>query len=401
MVTVNELSLYIHIPFCVQRCLYCDFATYEELQSPLRRQAYLELLAMEFRKGSRCFSPPVRIKTLYFGGGTPSLLTTKELSEILQLLLQHGFYLVDDVEVTVEINPATFSADKLKEWLSLGVNRFSVGAQSFSDEHLQRLGRRHSAQDVRDTLSLFCEKGVSYSADLLYALPQQTFAQLENDLSELLHFEPPHISAYYLTLRPDHILQTGRPEEATQWEMIRFVRNKLELHNYEGYEISNFARSPEFYSRHNMVYWSDQAYWGLGLSAHSYFPQLGTWGIRFSNPANMKSYAQWVEHWQPEFSLHEGRSPEQVEVLKLHEALTDYCHTFLRKSSGLDRSSLLTKFNPVVAAQVEQRLRELVAKAWLYESREGSWRLTPEGQDWSNRVFLHLTFLESELRDEA
>lgn len=395
---VAELSLYIHIPFCLQRCLYCDFATYDELQSPLGRQSYLELLALELTKGRRCFETPVTVKTLYFGGGTPSLLTTKELSAILNHLHQQGFHWTDDCEITVEINPATLDRQKIKEWLALGVNRFSVGAQTFCDEHLQRLGRRHSAQDVRDTLQLLQDFEVSYSADLLYALPQQTMGQLKSDLEELVRFAPPHISAYYLTLRPDHVLQIGRPEESIQSEMIRYVRSYLHQCGYEGYEISNFAKSANFYSKHNMIYWTDQAYWGLGLSAHSYFPKLGPWGTRFFNPPNMKAYASWVAHWQPRVHLHEGRKEEEFEVLQQHEALTDFCHTSLRKAMGLNLSLLESKFGKWASQEVQRRLQELCNKEWVFYS-DGSWRLTPDGQDWSNQVFLHLTFLESELRD--
>ena len=386
-------GIYVHIPYCLQRCRYCDFTTFEfsEIQPPAE---YLELVLSEIRNRSRWFKPGP-LTSLYFGGGTPSLVPAEHIVSIIQELANAGFIIQPTTEVTIEINPATMDEDKLGVHLENGINRFSVGAQSFDDQLLKLCGRRHTASETRATLDLLAQNQVNYSFDLLFALPGQTQAQLRKDLDEVALYDPPHLSAYCLTVPSGHPMASGRPKESRQIEMFDLIEDHLQQVGLDKYEISNFAQ-PGRESRHNLLYWTDQAYWGIGLSAHSYLP-VHPYGARFWNPSNLKEYGAQIADFKGDGSLAFDQLPKrQVERLSLNEALTDYCHTSLRCSQGILAHSLENKFGP--------NILELVRKRSLNPSLEGlvtthpsGWRLTRKGEHLSNRVFLDFTFTKAEL----
>ena len=389
-----SVGLYIHIPFCLQRCYYCDFATYTQSEMSISIQEYVNVLITEINKAA----PHVlnkKLKTIYFGGGTPSLLEPEQFELILSALRANQFEWDEGAEVTIEINPATLDSAKIRSLIDLGVNRFSVGAQTFNDRILKRLNRKHSARDTYDTLDLLHKLNCNYSFDLLFALPEQTLGELLIDLKEIEFYRPPHISPYYLTIPTNHILSPGRPHEDEEIEMFQLIRSFLAELNYEQYEISNFARSKELRSKHNSIYWNDSPYLGIGLSSHSYFNEQGLFGTRFSNPRNINDYFKWVEAWNPQSSLLDGRISDLVEVLKGSESLTDFCHISLRKAEGLSRESLQTKFGSGALKSVEQRLQS-DTEGGLVSCFEGVWTLTDRGKDLSNQVFLNLTFLDQD-----
>ncbi len=390
---MNEFGIYIHIPYCLQRCSYCDFATYkfDEILPP---DQYVAKLRQEIRMRSS-FWPPRSVDTIYFGGGTPSLISPNLLKSILQELEEQGWDLRPVREMTIEINPATITHEKMEEYLKMGVNRFSVGAQTFKDSTLKYLNREHDSQQTRETLRLLQSYQVSFSMDLLFALPHQSLQDLEKDLDQILKIQPQHISPYCLTVPHGHRLQVARPSEEIQVKMFDVIATRLLQQGYEKYEISNFAR-PGYQSQHNLLYWSDSEYWGLGLSAHSYQKRgrnplgqdIGPWGQRFWNPSAIGSYVQQM--------LDQSFSEDQLERLELHQSVSDYCHTHLRVAKGIDAEELNKKFGTSVWKQILPRLQEMLDNKWI--AHQGNrYFLTDLGILLSNQVFQALTFLEAEL----
>jgi oxygen-independent coproporphyrinogen-3 oxidase len=386
------LSVYVHIPYCLQRCRYCDFTTFEqsEIMPPER---YVDWVLQEIRH-RRSMWRESAIETLYFGGGTPSLLSPPLIVAICGELANAGFTFAPGCETTLEINPATVSEDKLEQYVRAGFNRFSVGAQTFNDALLKMCGRRHSAEDTRNTLRLLRKYDLNYSFDLLFALPGQTLADVARDLEEVAGFAPPHLSAYCLTVPEGHPMSRGRPPEDEQVVMFERIEEELDRIGLMKYEISNFAK-PGQESRHNMAYWRDRNYWGIGLSSHSYLRAHGDFGLRFWNPKSLTEYGRQIERGETDPAR--LLPADQWESLKEHEALTDFCHMFLRTTaSGLPEEALRNKFSRAAADQAIQRLNRLVDQG-LVTAGTSTFRLTPRGQLISNKVFEELTFLANDL----
>lgn len=389
-----KFGIYVHIPYCLQRCTYCDFATYERGQI-LPPEQYVLLLKEEIRQKQKAF-PKGELTTLYFGGGTPSLLPSQQILAVIQELANTGFAVGPATEVTIEINPATIDARKLDHYLEMGVNRFSVGAQTFNDPLLKSVKREHNALQTRETLELLSNRKVNFSFDLLFALPGQTLEILENDLAEVVRLKPAHVSPYCLTVPEGHVLSKGRPLEDTQLDMFEMIRKTLVTEGYHRYEISNFSL-PGFESRHNSLYWDDEAYWGLGLSAHSYAPKSGPFGTRYWNPNSIGGYQKLIESRSETVSEPHGNlQPELYEVLEAHQALTDFCHTSLRRERGLDLEHVRRKFGPAGLRLVTGPLQDLVQRGWLRSPQTGVFTLTEEGLLVSNQVFSNLAFLQEE-----
>lgn len=387
-------GIYIHIPYCIQRCTYCDFATYERGKI-LPPEQYVDLVFKEIEQKHSYFSP-TRLDTLYFGGGTPSLLDAPLIISLIKKLEKHGFVIGPDSEVTIEINPATVSEDKLKAYLDNGINRFSVGAQTFDDRLLKMVKREHSAEQTRTTLTLLQKYNLNYSFDILFALPSQTLEGLKNDVEIALGFEAKHLSPYCLTVPDGHPLSKGRPIEDDQVAMFDYIQERLESFGFKQYEISNFA-IPGFESRHNLLYWTDQPWWGLGLSAHSY-SKASTWGTRFWNLNNINEYEKQIRAFDGKsfFSAESHLPEDQLESLQKHQALTDFSHTSLRIMSGLSIEKLKQKFSEEILALVTDRLEDL-AKRQLVALEADHWRLTKQGIVLSNLVFEKLLFSAGDL----
>jgi oxygen-independent coproporphyrinogen-3 oxidase len=376
-------GIYIHIPYCLQRCSYCDFATVGWGQS-VPPQRYYELLRQEL--SLRAPLAPT----------TPSLVGPEFIVGILNEIRNHGFHLVPDVEITIEVNPATIDLHQLALYQRGGVNRFSVGAQTFSEVHLKKTGRHHSVADTRETLRLLSAEKMIYSFDLLFGLPAQTLEEVRADVAEALSFAPDHLSAYCLTVDDKHPMAVGRADDDEQVQMFEMIQAELQIANLIRYEISNFAQ-PGHESRHNLLYWTDQPYLGLGHSAHSYLPSAGRWGTRFWNASAIGEYARQVEaaHHKSAWPLVELPS-SQYEPLRLHQALTDFAHTSLRLMRGLRRDDLKRKFAPLVVAWMEQRLIEVTNEGLLIPTSSG-YTLSRRGRVLSNLAFERLTVLESDL----
>lgn len=387
-------GVYFHIPYCIQRCTYCDFATYEQFKI-MPPEKYVELVKKEiFQKHQLYSSQP--LDTIYFGGGTPSLIDSKLIVSLIDELAKYGFTPRPNAEITLEINPATVSESKLNDYLKAGFNRFSVGAQTFDNSLLKMVHREHNSQQTLDTLALLKKYNLNFSFDILFALPGQTLAGLINDLDIALDLGANHISPYCLTVPAGHPLSKGRPPEDEQIAMFDVISQRLLLAGYRQYEISNFSL-PGFESKHNILYWDDQNYWGLGLSAHSYLKN-NPWGSRFWNLSSINDYAEQIVLNENKLatSLSTALPVNQFEELDLHQALTDFCHTQLRMMRGLSKSTLKDKFPVEISTIVEIRLEKLVKKGLLSFFND-HWALTPQGIVISNLAFEEMTFLKNEL----
>ena len=378
----NRFGVYIHIPYCIQRCTYCDFATYvqTEIQPP---EYYIAMVKKEILAKKNLFQHHINsgLDTLYFGGGTPSLIPAELIVELITELAKFGYQTRPDTEITIEINPATLTEKKLETYLKAGINRFSVGAQSFSDRLLKMVHREHNAEQTIETLALLKKYNLNFSFDLLFALPSQTLAELRHDVDVAIELGSKHISPYCLTVPEGHPLSKNRPPDDDQLEMFEIIHSKLNKNSFRRYEISNYAL-PTYESKHNLLYWTDQEYWGLGLSAHSYIKTY-PWGSRFWNMNSFELYAKHIEE-------------RQVEILKKHQALTDFCYTSFRLSSGLSVDKLVHKFGSSTLDLIKQ-ITEPLLKRNLLINVDRHYLLTDSGITISNQIFEKFTFLESDL----
>lgn len=288
MMITKPIGLYLHVPFCVRKCNYCDFCSFpEESVSPEDRAEYVDTLVAEILGYKR--QPKITVDTVFFGGGTPSLLTPSELGKIF-LAIRDAFEILPDAEITIEANPRTLSREKLEAYRALGINRLSIGLQSIHENEQKTLGRIHNYTDFVENFRLARSYGFdNISVDLMYGIPEQTTSSFSETLDAVIALQPEHISAYGLIIEegtPFFEMQEclPLPSEDTECDMYRLAADKLSAAGYSHYEISNYARAG-YESRHNLHYWRLDEYIGVGLAAHSFFE-----GRRYSNPESLAEY---------------------------------------------------------------------------------------------------------------
>jgi len=268
LAALPPLSLYVHIPWCVRKCPYCDFNSHE-VRGELPEQRYAQALMADLEQAL----PSAwgrRVHTVFFGGGTPSLLSARALDEILSGI-RARLPLEPDAEITLEANPGTFEAEKFAQFRRLGVNRLSIGIQSFNDQHLQALGRIHDADEARRAVEIARASFDNINLDLMYGLPEQSVLEAEADISAAVEFSPQHVSAYHLTIEPNtyfHRHRPALPDDQVSADMQEAIEALLAEHGYAHYETSAFAL-PGYESRHNTNYWLFGDYLGIGAGAHS------------------------------------------------------------------------------------------------------------------------------------
>lgn len=366
-------GLYVHIPFCHSKCAYCDFYStpsqthMEEYVDALIAEAALrsnEIAPTDFaalRSGE--IAPSGLIETIYFGGGTPSILPSEMLKRLVDGLNDRlGSLLSSKIkEFTIEVNPEDLSEGLINIYKSLGINRISMGVQTFDDAMLSALGRRHSGDDARRVLRLLSESGLNYSADLIFGLPGQMLDDWNRQLEELLSFRPPHFSAYLLSYEPGTRLYArllaGKLEEASEElanAMYKCLIEKALRHGYDHYEISNYAL-PGYRAEHNSSYWDGTPYLGLGVSAHS-FDGLK----RRYNPNNIKDYISSVKNGN-EFCVVEDDS----EANRFNDALI----TALRTSRGFDLNDIQSRFAPEILKDFNANLKRYGSELVLENCR--------------------------------
>lgn len=365
-------AVYLHIPFCVKRCPYCSFFSQNLSQEALSN--YLELLKAEIRLWHSKNPSLKKARTLYFGGGTPSLLKPQQIADICA-----QFELQPAAEVTLEVNPEQIQPRWLEGVAQTPVNRLSIGLQSFDDEELNWLGRRSKAQDYPRLIRLCREYGFeNISLDLIYGLPGSDSQGLKRNLDRYLDLKSEHISAYLLTPDPDTELgkmlasgeQAPLPDDENLAEQYETLRQSLVAAGYEHYEISNFSL-PGRASIHNLSYWKNQAYLALGASASGWLPPF-----RYANPDSLAKYEAYVNR---------GELPPSCEPSSAQDAWSDHLMMGLRLLKGVDLDELQELYGYDFSGEKQERIKRLQAAGLLaLEGRR--LRLTPEVLFISNAV---------------
>ncbi|MBA2502383.1 MAG: radical SAM family heme chaperone HemW [Pyrinomonadaceae bacterium] len=372
---MNKVGIYIHIPFCRSRCSYCDFATGAYDAELCER--YVSAVAKEI---SSFDAGDHEVDTIYFGGGTPSLLTPAQVETILDSVHKQ-FHVAAQTETTIEMNPGTVTRETLRAYRTLGINRASFGAQTFDDEHLRRLGRTHTAADTRRTFDdLRAGDYENISFDLIAALPGQTIDAWSSNLDRALRLRPEHLSLYLLEIHEGtplaEQLKRGRlpqPDEDASAEMYRLMLARTSDAGYEHYEISNFCL-PGYESRHNTKYWTCAPVFGFGCSAHSFDGR----NTRWSNERDARRYVEAIES---------GRAAV-VETIELdaRELSAENLFLGLRLMRGIDLPEHQARFNQDVRIKYEDDLARL-KEAGLIELSDERLKLTRSGALLSNEVF--------------
>jgi oxygen-independent coproporphyrinogen-3 oxidase len=372
---MTAAGLYVHIPFCSSRCSYCDFAT-GLYQSELAER-YVRGLIKEIRTSQYAGE---NVDTIYFGGGTPSLLAPAQLQHVLAALYD-SFKIATGAEITLEINPGSATPEKLRAFRSLGINRASFGAQTFDDAELAKLGRSHNSADALRTFAELRDAGfANVSFDLIAGLPGQTLAGWQHNIQQALDLVPEHLSFYLLEVHSgtplaEHIRRgiQPHPDEDLAGVMYEWMLEQALDAGYEHYEISNLCR-PGFYSRHNVKYWTAAPYYGFGCSAHSYDGDTRRW----SNQRDVLKYVERVES---------GASPVvEEQQLSVTDVRAEAVFLGLRMMQGVDLRHYRESFGIDLRDEHADDL-DRFCKAGLVELDGDLIRLTRTGALFSNEVF--------------
>jgi len=382
----EPFSLYVHIPYCVSKCPYCDFNSHVVPDIP--EANYTEALILELNHYARMNHWRARsVQTIFFGGGTPSTFQPSSIARILESV-NVLFPIDSDCEITLEANPGTVESANFAGYRSFGVNRISVGVQSFQPHLLKFLGRVHSADEAVKALHVIGDAGFeNFSLDLIYANPGQTLRDLENDLDTALGFQSPHLSAYNLTIEEGtpfhHEYRSGRISllsEDQEIAMGELIERRLSDAGLQRYEISNYAR-PGFHSRHNVNYWQSGDYLGIGAGAHSHkrVANDGIYGRRWWNEKNPARYMSKISE--------SGQAVTDAEESDLTRATGEYMFSGLRLTEGVSLRAFSTRFGnnmlelyPAISGWISEGLME----------RHGDrLRLTQRGLMVANSIFVH------------
>ena len=382
---MKEMELYIHVPFCIKKCAYCDF-----LSAPAgeeERQRYVETMIKEIQ-GYRKKYQEYCVTTIFVGGGTPSVLSGEQIKEVFNAL-RASFVIDAQAEITIEVNPGTVTEEKVEAWMQAGVNRISIGLQSVNDEELQMLGRMHTYKDFLNTYHLLRDKGFNnLNIDLISAIPGQTLESWKKTLSTVAELEPEHISAYSLIVEEGTPFYTiygeggadgnlesvvqPLPDEETERFIYEETETILQKYGYDRYEISNYAK-PGYACRHNEGYWRRVNYLGVGLGASSLIENQ-----RFRN---FSTYDAYMDAIQNQKLFH-----EEVKSLSVTDEMEEFMFLGLRMMSGISREEFQKKFGKKIETVYEKQIQQL-KKDGLIEFVENRIRLTKRGIDISNYVF--------------
>lgn len=361
---VYMTHLYIHIPFCRRRCVYCDFYS---TTSESKKGKYVDALCGEI-KYRACELPSRRLDTIYIGGGTPSQLTPKELEQIFDTV-ESSFSVSSDAEITMEANPDDMHEEYVAALSSMPVNRISMGVQSFDDRQLGFLRRRHNSKGAVDAYKMCRKYGFeNVSMDLMYGLPGQDMKDWEQDVRTMISLRPEHISAYHLIYEEGtplySLLLRGKVSEVDEELSLAMYRRLVDMlcdEGYEHYEISNFARRG-MESRHNSCYWDGEPYLGCGAAAHSYDGCRRRW-----NNASLEEYIDGA-----------GHPPFGYEELDTDTKYNDYVMTRLRTNSGISTDEVARLFSPELAVYMMENAGRYIDNGML-ERHNGRIRLSREG----------------------
>ena len=374
-------SLYLHIPWCLSKCGYCAFNS--QPLEPEKLEQTCTLLLQEMELAAKAYPVNQPLRSMYFGGGTPSLLDPEQISRLISRS-QELFGHTGSIEITLEANPGTVSHNSLTSYRLAGVTRLSLGAQSFNDQMLQTLGRRHTAADTRSAFRLAQQAGfTSIGLDLICGLPGQTEKAWQQDLGEAVALQPDHLSVYGLTIEeetpfavrypagsdalPDHDLSASMLEEAD---------STLSAAGYEHYEIANFAR-PDCRSQHNCGYWQRDGYLGIGPGAHSFLRQ--GWGIRWGNQSAFDLWSASIQN--------NRLAAVEPQTLTREDALSEYIFLGLRMADGISLDDFAEEFGERLENRFSEEINQL-QQAGLLVCSSDRLSLTKRGMLLSNQVFV-------------
>ncbi|GAB6929539.1 radical SAM family heme chaperone HemW [Paenibacillus sp. JCM 10914] len=376
--TINKRTeaVYIHIPFCTNKCFYCDFNSYVLKDQPV--MDYLHALDQEMALTVKS-NPPGIIKSIFVGGGTPTVLKPEEMKYFLQSVKRHFPEWSDDIEFSMEANPGTTDLEKLSVMRAGGVNRISFGVQAFQNKLLSGIGRIHDTDDVYRSLDNARQAGFdNMSIDLMFGLPNQTLDMLAESIDKALELGLPHYSIYSLKVEENTLFHTmyqrnqlPLPDEEDELNMYLLLMKRMKQAGYNQYEISNFAK-PGFESRHNMTYWRNEDYYGLGAGAHGYVGRHRHVNIKGVNPYN-------------EAALKGLPRLESFEVSR-EEAMEDFLMVGLRVLEGVDRERFQQQFGISMDEVFAAPLNKMVSAGLLDVTEEG-YRLSSKGILFGNDVF--------------
>ena len=386
-------SAYIHIPFCRRRCFYCDFpiavaGDRARGETSPRIQTYVETLCREIRATPAIGEP---LQTVFFGGGTPSLLAVAQVEQVLKTLTAQ-FGLAPTAEISMEMDPGTFTRDGLRSLQQVGINRVSLGVQAFNDEQLAACGRTHGVQDVHQAIAdLTAVQMPAWSLDLISGLPHQTLTDWTAALEQAIAYAPPHLSVYDLTVEPGtvfhHRYRAGEsplPSDELTTKMYRLAQQRLTQAGYQHYEISNYAR-PTYQCQHNRVYWENRPFYGFGMGAASYLHQQ-----RFQRPRTTHAYAAWVDQYCEANSAAETLLGAAA---TLDDRWLDRLMMGLRLSEGLSLDALTQEFGRDRVERLRHCLQPYQQQQWvaITEPPAPVVQFTdPEGFLFSNVVLVNL-----------
>ena len=379
------LGIYIHIPFCKQKCYYCDFVSFSNKEGYIEK--YVETVKREIDSYDLS---KYNITTIYIGGGTPSRIPSEKIQEILEKIKQKiskNQTRWEDIEITIELNPGTVDEEKIKKYKEIGINRLSIGLQSTNNKLLKEIGRIHTFEDFKDTYNTVKKVGFeNINVDLMIGLPNQTISDVKDSLNEIIKLNPTHVSVYSLIVEENTKMEKlinnkelQLPDEELERQMYWYVKNTLELNGYNHYEISNFAKKGKE-SKHNLNCWEQKEYIGLGLAAYSYLN-----GVRYGNTSDIEKYIN-VQDFFNRSELEESGIRIVDEVQSLEDKRKEYMLLGLRKIDGVSIQKFKEKFveNPIFLFRKE--LEKLVNEKLITIDGDCI-RLTNKGLDLANIVW--------------
>ena len=382
---MKKVGIYVHIPFCMQKCKYCDFVSFKCIDDKV--DEYFNFLELEIIENAKKLklednNEQIEIDTIYIGGGTPSIVSEKYIEKII-MQIRKNYKVSSNAEITIEINPGTVDEAKLRKYIEVGINRVSIGLQSTNNKLLNMLGRIHTYEEFEKVYILARKVGFkNINVDLMIGLPNQLIKDVEEAVNKVISKSPEHISVYSLIVEENtkmfELVENGNlklPPEDIERKMYWKVKELLENNGYKHYEISNFAKE-NFESKHNMNCWKQQDYLGFGVAAHSYFN-----GIRYSNIENLKQYIENYKNGESIYNRVFHESQTKIEKMK------EYMLLGLRKIDGMLVSEFKNKFveNPLYVFRNE--LNKLVSEG-LIEIEENCVRLSNKGLDLANVVWM-------------
>lgn len=376
----EELGIYIHIPFCMQKCLYCDFVSYINKSECVKEYINCmikEIQSYDFKK--------YNITTIYIGGGTPSFIESDYIREIINVIqnkLEKNDTRWEDIEITIEVNPGTVTLEKLNDYKTVGINRISLGLQATQDRLLKQIGRIHNYKDFLEAYELLKRVGFNnINVDLMIGLPNQSIKDLKESLEKIIKLNPNHISVYSLIIEDgtpiSKLLDEEKiklPDEEIERQMYWYVKNKLELNGYNHYEISNFSKKGKE-SKHNLNCWKQKQYIGIGAAAHSYFKD-----IRYSNTNNIEEYIKNIK----ENNIEKNRKIEEKQTIE--DKKNEFMMLGFRMIEGVNIADFKAKFvdNPLYVYR--EKVKKLTDEG-LIEVDLNNIKLTNKGLDLANVVF--------------